>query len=50
MEERINVAEILKDCPFGMELNCLMYEDVYFDYVDEFDMIHCYIQWDFISK
>lgn len=46
MEERINVAEILKDCPFGMELNCLMYDDVYFDYVDEFDMIHCYIQWE----
>jgi hypothetical protein len=45
MEERINVAEILKDCPFDMELNCLMYDDVYFDYVDEFDMIHCYIQW-----
>ena len=46
MEERINVAEILKDCSMGMELNCLMYEDVYFDYVDEFNMIHCYIQWE----
>ena len=42
--ERINVAELLKDCPIGMELNCLMYEDVYFEYVDELNIIHCYIQ------
>ena len=42
--EKINIAELLKDCPSGMELNCLMYEDVYFDYVDELNIIHCYIQ------
>lgn len=42
----INIAEILKDCPSGMELDCTMYEDVYFDYVDELNMIHCYIQCD----
>jgi hypothetical protein len=47
MTEKINIAEILKDCPPGMELNCLMYEDVYFDYVDEFNNIHCYIQQEF---
>lgn len=43
-EEKINVAELLKNCPKNMELNCLMYEDVYFDYVDECNIIHCYIQ------
>ena len=41
---KINIAELLKDCPKGMELDCTMYEDVYFDYVDELNMIHCYIQ------
>lgn len=28
MENKINIAELLKDCPKGMELNCLMYENV----------------------
>ena len=28
--EKINVAELLKDCPKGMELDCTMYEDVCF--------------------
>lgn len=32
--ERINVAEILKECPKGMELNCVMFEDVTFERVD----------------
>lgn len=27
-----------------MELDCTVYEDVYFDYVDELNIIHCYIQ------
>lgn len=44
MNEKIDLTKILKDCPNGMELNCLMYEDVYFDYVDELNIIHCYIQ------
>jgi hypothetical protein len=42
--EKINIADLLRDCPSGMELNCMMYEDVYFDYVDELNIIHCYIQ------
>ncbi len=42
--KKINIAELLKDCPKGMELDCTMYEDVYFDYVDELHIIHCYIQ------
>ena len=28
MEQKINIAELLKDCPKGMELNCLLYENV----------------------
>ena len=43
-KEKINIAELLKDCPKGMELDCAMYEDVHFDYVDELNIIHCYIQ------
>lgn len=34
MENKINVAEILKNCPQGMELDCAMYEDVKFMEVD----------------
>ena len=41
---KINIAQLLKNCPSGMELDCLMYEDVYFDYVDELNIIHCYIK------
>lgn len=44
MKDKINVAELLRDCPSGMELDCTMYEDVYFDYVDELNIINCYIQ------
>ena len=28
MENKINIAELLKDCPQGMELDCLIFEDV----------------------
>jgi hypothetical protein len=28
MEKRINIAELLKDCPQGMELDCLVYDNV----------------------
>ena len=44
MENKIKIAELLKDCTSGMELDCTMFEDVYFDHVDELDIIHCYIQ------
>lgn len=43
MENKINISEILKDCPSGMKLDCTMYEDVYFDCVDV-NVIYCYIQ------
>lgn len=42
--EKTNIAELLRDCPRDMELDCVMYEDVYFDYVDELNVIHCYIK------
>jgi hypothetical protein len=44
MDKKINIAELLQDCPSGMELDCTIYENVYFDYVDEYNIIHCYIQ------
>jgi hypothetical protein len=44
MENKINIAELLKNCPKGMELDCALYEDVYFDYVGERNIIRCYIQ------
>lgn len=31
MENKINVAELLKDCQKGMELDCVLYEDVTFE-------------------
>lgn len=31
----INVAELLKDCPTGMELDCTMYDNVRLDYIRE---------------
>lgn len=33
--EKINIAELLKDCPQGMELDCTMFEDCTFLDVDE---------------
>ena len=43
MEKRINVAELLKDCPSGMELDCTICDNVYFDEVTPY-MIRCYIK------
>lgn len=34
MEERINIAEILKNCPKGMELDCVMFDKVTLERVD----------------
>lgn len=33
--EKINIAELLKDCPKGMELDCVMYDKVQFDIVQD---------------
>lgn len=37
MKEKINIAELLKDCPKGMELDCTMFDDVTFVRVEEDD-------------
>lgn len=34
MENKINIAELLKDCPEGMELDCVMYDNVTLKSVD----------------
>ena len=34
MEKKINIAELLKDCPQGMELDCALWDDVKFDEVE----------------
>jgi hypothetical protein len=34
MENKINIAELLKDCPEGMELNCLTFNNVFFQELD----------------
>lgn len=33
--EKINIASLLKECPTGMELDCVMYDNLYFDYIRE---------------
>ena len=33
MENKINIAELLKDCPKGMELNCIVFNNVKFQCV-----------------
>ena len=45
MENKINVAELLKCCPSGMPLDCAMWDNLYFDRVED-DMIYCYYELD----
>ena len=35
MEQKINIAELLKDCPSGMELDCTLWDDVTFAFVSD---------------
>lgn len=35
MENKINIAELLKYCPSGMELNCPLFENLEFDRIDK---------------
>lgn len=44
MKQKINIAQLLKDCPQGMELDCAMYDNLYFDEVDTIGCIKCYIK------
>ena len=42
--KKLNIAELLKDCPIGMELDCTMYDNLYFDSLnaDYYGTINCY--------
>lgn len=33
--EKLNIAEILKDCPSGMELDSALFENLEFDHIDK---------------
>lgn len=45
MENKINIAELLKDCPQGMELDCAMFEGIEFDgIVDAYFPIRCRVK------
>jgi hypothetical protein len=35
MENKINLIELLKDCPKGMELDCTVFKGLEFDHIDE---------------
>ena len=35
MENKINLVELLKDCPKGMELNCALYDNCTFDGIED---------------
>lgn len=46
MENKINIAELLKDCPSGMELDCNLFEGLEFDSIvdNEFLPISCRVK------
>ena len=46
MKNNINIAELLKDCPQGMELNCTIFEGLEFDAIidNEYLPIRCRIK------
>ena len=35
MENKINIAELLRNCPKGMELDCTMFENLEFDHINK---------------
>ena len=43
MEAKTNIAELLKDCPKGMELDCTMYDNVTFERFDV-EQNRCYFK------
>lgn len=32
--ENLNLVELLRDCPTGMELDCTVFDNITFDYVN----------------
>lgn len=52
IKDKINIAEILKNCPMGMELDCTMFDNVEFECIDEDNIsypIRCRIKNEFGS-
>lgn len=41
--EKINIAELLRDCPQGLELDCTCADNVAFDKIIEYEQIKCVI-------
>jgi hypothetical protein len=41
--EKLNIAEILRNCPKGMELDCTCADNVVFDKIIDYDQIKCVI-------
>ena len=41
--EKINIAELLNNCPSGMELDCTCADNVIFDKIIEYEQIKCVI-------
>ena len=44
MENKINIAELLKDCPRGMELDCAMWDDCTFDGIEDVGYINILVK------
>lgn len=40
MENKINIAELLKDCPKGMALDCSMFENLELNHIDKDDKVY----------
>ena len=43
MKKKINISELLKDCPSGMELDCTCADNVVFEKIIEYEQIKCVI-------
>lgn len=39
--EKINILELLRDCPAGMELDCLLFDGVVFEEINDNDICAC---------
>ena len=41
MKNKINIAELLKECPSGMELDCALFDGVFFEKVNSNEDLYC---------
>lgn len=44
MEQKINIAELLKDCPSGMELDCTLYDNCTFEGIEDIGYINILVK------